>query len=114
TPPSTDESAPLSPTISHVPASPDSPTLSEIDFCIIPPSSIEPPLTPVSPPLQAIPPIDLQQSDVAVDHEFEERLPKSPTMAETASCVVTGFLVGAFITLCLLSPQRRVLLTHLT
>ncbi|KAG6822950.1 hypothetical protein H0H87_001256, partial [Tephrocybe sp. NHM501043] len=46
TPPSTDESASLSPTISHVPTSPDSSTLNEIDFCIIPPSSIEPPLTP--------------------------------------------------------------------
>ncbi|GLB39745.1 hypothetical protein LshimejAT787_0702550 [Lyophyllum shimeji] len=39
---------------------------------------------------------------------------KPPTIAETASCLVTGFLVGAFITLCLMSPQRRTLLTHLT
>jgi hypothetical protein len=36
------------------------------------------------------------------------------TLAETASCIVTGFLIGAFITLSLLSPQRRTLLTNLT
>jgi len=36
------------------------------------------------------------------------------TVAETASCIVTGFLVGVLITLCILSPQRRTLLTHLT
>ncbi|KAG5643530.1 hypothetical protein DXG03_000722 [Asterophora parasitica] len=39
---------------------------------------------------------------------------KPPTLVETASCLVTGFLVGAFVTLCLLSPQRRTLLIHLT
>lgn len=47
--------------------------------------------------------------------EREKRLVprRSPSMVETASCLVTGFLVGAFITLCILSPQRRTLL-HLT
>lgn len=43
-----------------------------------------------------------------------ENLRKLPTLAETASCLVTGFLIGAFITLCLLSPHRRTMLTHLT
>ncbi|KAF8065055.1 hypothetical protein FPV67DRAFT_167362 [Lyophyllum atratum] len=39
-------------------------------------------------------------------------LRRAPTIAETASCLVTGFLVGAFITLCLFSPHRRSLLVR--
>ena len=35
-------------------------------------------------------------------------------MQDTISCAVTGFLVGAVITLYILSSQRRTLLTHLT
>jgi hypothetical protein len=34
------------------------------------------------------------------------------SMAETASCVVTGLLFGAFIALCIMSSQRRALATH--
>ncbi|KAF5384389.1 hypothetical protein D9615_003397 [Tricholomella constricta] len=64
-------------------------------------------------------PITRQGESLAPTHLSETRsnravLRKPPTLAETASCLVTGFLVGAFITLCLLSPQRRTLLTHLT
>jgi len=36
------------------------------------------------------------------------------SILETASCLVTGFLFGAFITLCIFSSQRRTLATHLT
>jgi len=35
------------------------------------------------------------------------------SMVETATCVVTGVLFGAFIALCILSSQRRVLAMHL-
>ncbi|KAG6919155.1 hypothetical protein DXG01_008962 [Tephrocybe rancida] len=115
------------PAMSHsVLASLNSPD--EVQFTIVPPSSIEPPDTPVSPLLA---PVSTDKSSAAevdlVDNACEglmaapcthgkqhRILRKPPTIAETASCVVTGFLVGAFVTLCLLSPQRRTLLTHLT
>ena len=45
--------------------------------------------------------------DAEVDEEYHHR---STTVVETASCMVTGFLVGAFITLFLFSTQRRTLL----
>ncbi|KAF5348034.1 hypothetical protein D9758_010056 [Tetrapyrgos nigripes] len=35
-------------------------------------------------------------------------------VSESVSCVVSGFLIGAFITLCIISSQRRALLTNLT
>jgi hypothetical protein len=47
-------------------------------------------------------------------HSSTRGAERPSTLAETASCIVTGFLVGAFITLCLFSPQRRTLLTNLT
>jgi hypothetical protein len=36
------------------------------------------------------------------------------SMAETASCIVTGFLFGAYIALCILASQRRPIAIHLT
>ncbi|TFK31539.1 hypothetical protein BDQ12DRAFT_618727 [Crucibulum laeve] len=56
---------------------------------------------------------DIMQSPALEPHaqEAEEESGiRVPTVAEAASCLVTGFLVGAFITLCLLSPHRRALL----
>ena len=44
------------------------------------------------------------------DTEGDEDDNQSTTVVETASCIVTGFLVGAFITLFLFSTQRRTLL----
>ncbi|KAF8888791.1 hypothetical protein BD779DRAFT_1662234 [Infundibulicybe gibba] len=44
----------------------------------------------------------------------DDLLVDSTSILDTASCLVTGFVVGAFITLCILSPQRRALLTHMT
>jgi len=38
----------------------------------------------------------------------------SPSVLETASCIVTGFLLGTFISLGLLYQQRRSLTLHLT
>ncbi|KAG6896639.1 hypothetical protein C0992_006976 [Termitomyces sp. T32_za158] len=101
----------------------------EITFVIEPPSSIEP-QSPLPSPvlanhLESVHPVDALSEDrddapvrdVAVSWQQQKGhivAHKPPTMAETASCLVTGFLIGAFITLCLLSPQRRTLLTHLT
>lgn len=36
------------------------------------------------------------------------------SMAETISCVCTGLLFGAFITMCILNSQRRTLIMNLT
>ena len=44
------------------------------------------------------------------DDELDEDSDQSTTVVETASYIVTGFLVGAFITLFLFSTQRRTLL----
>ena len=44
------------------------------------------------------------------DDEVDEDSHRSTTVIETASYIVTGFLVGAFITLFLFSTQRRTLL----
>jgi len=44
------------------------------------------------------------------DAEVDEDSDRSATVVETASYIVTGFLVGAFITLFLFSTQRRTLL----
>jgi hypothetical protein len=44
------------------------------------------------------------------DAEGDEDNHQSTTVVETASYIVTGFLVGAFITLFLFSTQRRTLL----
>lgn len=45
-------------------------------------------------------------------HEEPERHPKRRphSLAETATCIVTGLLVGAFITLCVVNSQRRTLI----
>ncbi|KAK7460969.1 hypothetical protein VKT23_008897 [Stygiomarasmius scandens] len=42
------------------------------------------------------------------------RSPSRYSGQDTVSCVISGFLVGAFITLCILSSQRRTLITNLT
>jgi hypothetical protein len=44
------------------------------------------------------------------DAEDDEDNRRSTTVVETASCIVTGFLVGAFVTLFLFSTQRKTLL----
>jgi hypothetical protein len=49
------------------------------------------------------------------DEEHDKNMPvlyrppqaRPQSMIETASCIVTGLLLGAFITLCVLSSQRR-------
>lgn len=45
-------------------------------------------------------------------HEESQRHPKRRphSLAETATCIVTGLLVGAFITLCIVNSQRRTLI----
>ncbi|KAG1737578.1 uncharacterized protein EDB91DRAFT_484600 [Suillus paluster] len=45
-------------------------------------------------------------------HEEPQRHPKRRphSLAETATCIVTGLLVGAFITLCIVNSQRRTLI----
>lgn len=45
-----------------------------------------------------------------LDDEDEEELRRSPVLVETAGFIVTGFLIGAFITLFLVSTQRRTLI----
>ncbi|KAG6889929.1 hypothetical protein C0995_013453 [Termitomyces sp. Mi166 len=110
------------------PAPSESP-YSEITFFLEPPSSVEPQSSPPSPAaahdqgcvhlVDAVTEArdDGRNPDVAViwiQQKERATLRKPPTMAETASCLVTGFFIGAFITLCLLLPQRRTLLTHLT
>ncbi|KAF9453342.1 hypothetical protein P691DRAFT_62035 [Macrolepiota fuliginosa MF-IS2] len=56
-------------------------------------------------------PLEFDYSLVEVDEDCMSRQP--PGFIETAGCVVTGFLVGAFITIALFSPQRRMMI-HLT
>lgn len=56
-------------------------------------------------------PLEFDYAQVEVDEEHMFRRP--PRMLETAGCLVTGFLVGAFVTIALLSPQRRMII-HLT
>ncbi|KAG6827123.1 hypothetical protein H0H92_013143 [Tricholoma furcatifolium] len=120
----------------HVPDSPGSATsdCDSIDITIQPPSSTGLPITPDSDSPSALDQTTPDNDDnIEIENEAAADTPdwvmvqallpdsrhglrvrKTPSMAETASCVVTGFLIGAFITLCLLSPQRRTLLTHLT
>lgn len=45
-------------------------------------------------------------------HEEPQRHPKRRphSLAETATCIVTGLLVGAFITLCIVNSQKRTLI----
>ncbi|KAF8635688.1 hypothetical protein AX15_000313 [Amanita polypyramis BW_CC] len=66
---------------------------------------------------------ELDGMDLLDDYEWvseeETRLPysparKIPAFVETASYLATGFLVGAFVTLCLFSSHRRTILTNLT
>jgi hypothetical protein len=45
-----------------------------------------------------------------LEDEDEEELGRSPVLVETAGFLVTGFLIGAFITLLLVSTQRRTLI----
>jgi hypothetical protein len=40
--------------------------------------------------------------------------PRPHSMAETVSCVCTGLLFGAFITMCIMNSQRRTLIMNLT
>jgi len=87
----------------------------------IPSSSLSSPITPQMP----IPLADLQSTTSSKiispkprigligplqDDEVDEDSHLSTTVVETASYIVTGFLVGAFITLFLFSTQRRTLL----
>ncbi|KAG6836278.1 hypothetical protein H0H93_009550 [Arthromyces matolae] len=115
-----------------IPPSPES-LCSEISFSIQPSSSLETQRSPLSPTLLQLEEImitsdsSLEDSEDSCDsfvHNHDDvvlrlpgqriRLRRAATIMETASCVVTGFFIGAFITLCILSPQRRTLLTHLT
>lgn len=47
------------------------------------------------------------------EHHTQTTDVRPHSMAETVSCVVTGFLFGSFITLCIISSQRRTLITNL-
>ena len=99
------------------PSSPHSPNDS------IPSSSLSSPITPQMPKFLA----DIQVTNSEVispkprigligplqmtqDDEMDEDSHESTTVVETASYIVTGFLVGAFFTLFLFSTQRRTLL----
>ena len=107
------------PSIIPLPASPSSLAASDS----IPSSSLSSPITPQMP----MPLADLQSTSSDVispksrigligplemiqDAEVDEDSDRSATVVETASYIVTGFLVGAFITLFLFSTQRRTLL----
>ena len=105
---------------SIIPLPPSLSSLSASDS--MPPSSLSSPITP------QIPLADLQSTSsevislprsgigligpllMAQDAEGDEDNRRSTTVVETASYIVTGFLVGAFITLFLFSTQRRTLL----
>lgn len=116
--------------INPTPSPLESPDDSEITFIIEPPSSVEPQSSLLFSVLEndqesAQPFVgvlskdrdDAPVQDMSMGWSHQKKrvvVRQSPTMAETASCLVTGFLIGAFITLCFLSPQRRALLTHLT
>lgn len=57
---------------------------------------------------QSVKPIPELESPSSDPHRNPKRRPHS--LAETAACVVTGLLVGAFITLCIVNSQRRTLI----
>jgi hypothetical protein len=58
--------------------------------------------------------IEVSEDDAKQEHsETDPVLPIVHSLAETASCVVTSLLFGAFIMLCIMSSQRRVLATHI-
>jgi hypothetical protein len=119
--------SPIDPTSLILPASPISPSLSR------PPSPVDT-LVELPSPNNSPSPVEVTLPlDLLAPHRysmFEPTLPspildrtaaeerrrarRPPSVTETASCIVTGFLVGAFITLCLLSPYRRTILTNLT
>jgi hypothetical protein len=61
-------------------------------------------------------PIAIPQADSASESTVipQSDIPKPHSMAETASCIVTGFLFGAYIALCVLASQRRPLQLYVT
>ena len=105
------------PSIIPLPPSPSSYVASDS----IPSSSLSSPITPKLP----IADLQLTSSEVispksrigligplptTQDDEVDEDSPQTTRVIETASYIVTGFLVGAFMTLFLFSTQRRTLL----
>ncbi|KAF8152999.1 hypothetical protein B0H34DRAFT_800262 [Crassisporium funariophilum] len=94
-PASSIDSMPSSPSAS--PRAPRLPVL--LDLPIIPSTSLIPPKRRIS-LLEPLP----------ENYDDDDDTDRSTTVAETASYIVTGFLVGAFITLFLFSTQRRTLL----
>ncbi|KAG6853019.1 hypothetical protein C0991_007460, partial [Blastosporella zonata] len=99
-------STPISHFIPPSPISSSESSPSELSFSIVPPSSIEAPETPVSPATTVSdqPTADLEICDDACDESLtastsictlerhRDVVRKPPSIAETASCVVTGFL----------------------
>lgn len=112
---SSEPSSPIGSLSLSVPSSP-------VDTLVDLPTPIHsPPATEVALPLDLLTPqrysmFEPRSYPPNTDRQAEDRgrIRRPTSAAETASCLVTGFLVGAFITLCLLSPHRRTLLTNLT
>ncbi|KAF9224872.1 hypothetical protein BS17DRAFT_54764 [Gyrodon lividus] len=55
-------------------------------------------------------PVETQQSRPPSPEIEKPRKARSHSLVETASCIITGVLVGAFITLCIINSQRRTLI----
>ena len=98
---------PLPPSPSSIPSSSlSSPTTPQMPIPLADPQSSSSKVIPPKSRIGLIGPLQMTQDD-EVDEESHR---STTTVVETASYIVTGFLVGAFITLFLFSTQRRTLL----
>lgn len=56
-------------------------------------------------------PVETHSESPSPEHSIAKpRKDRSPSFIETASCIITGILVGAFITFCIINSQRRTLI----
>lgn len=103
TPASSEPSSPVSTssTLSTPIAEPNPPT----------PTEEKPEIT--SPVAKVAPTLPLLE-EAPIEIESHERSVFSEVLARTASCFMTGFFIGSFITLCVFSTHRRELAHHLT
>lgn len=57
------------------------------------------------------PAVEAHPNSPSPDHDIAKpKKMRSHSLIETASCVITGALVGAFITFCIINAQRRILI----
>ena len=98
---------PLPPSPSSIASSSlSSPTMPQMSVPLPDPQSTSSKVIPPKSRIGLIGPLQMTQDD-EVDEDSHQ---STTTVVETASYIVTGFLVGAFITLFLFSTQRRTLL----